>query len=162
MLTLGVSVLKTLVCVIALSGLASLAVAQGPVEGNRPVFPGNNIWNARVDQLPVNSSSSAWVHHWRIVAATPDFGSGTYKPIGIPYVTVPGSQTKYPATFTCQSESDPGPYAVPLTAPIEGGSSTGDRHAKTRLGTSSKASDQSARVSPEIVVSVWPLVRFFR
>ncbi len=30
-----------------------------------------------------------------------------------------------------------------------------------RLGTSSKASDQSARVSPEIVVSVWPSVRCF-
>jgi hypothetical protein len=32
----------------------------------------------------------------------PDFGSGLYDgaPIGIPYVTVPGTQTKYPATFT--------------------------------------------------------------
>ena len=61
MLTLGVSVLKTLVCVIALAGLASLAVAQGPVEGNCLVFPADNIWKARIDQLPVNSSSSAWV-----------------------------------------------------------------------------------------------------
>jgi hypothetical protein len=61
----------------------------------------------------------------------PDFGSGTYNggPIGIPFVTVPGTQTKYPATFTYQSESDTGPYAIPLNAPIEGGSaSTGDRH----------------------------------
>ena len=62
----------------------------------------------------------------------PDFGSGLWDggPIGIPYVTVPGTQSKYPATFTYQSESDIGPYAVPLNAPIEGGSSsTGDRHA---------------------------------
>ena len=61
----------------------------------------------------------------------PDFGSGLWDgaPIGIPYVTVPGTQTKYPATFTYQSESDTGPYAIPLNAPIEGGSSsTGDRH----------------------------------
>src|SRR6185503_10153333 len=37
---------------------------------------------------------------------------------------------KYPATFLYWDESDPGPYAVPLNAPIEGGSnSTGDRHA---------------------------------
>jgi hypothetical protein len=132
MLALGGSILKTLLCVIALAGLASLAVAQGPVEGNCPVFPADNIWNARVDQLPVNPSSSSWVS--TIGASSPlhpDFGSGTYngEPIGIPYVTVPGSQTKYPATFTYQSESDPGPYAIPLTAPIEGGStSTGDRH----------------------------------
>jgi len=33
-------------------------------------------------------------------------------------------------------------------------------YATSRLGTSSKASDQSARVSPEITVSVCPLVRF--
>jgi hypothetical protein len=61
----------------------------------------------------------------------PDFGSGTWNggPIGIPYVTVPGTQTKYLATFTYADESDPGPYAIPLNAPIEGGSSsTGDRH----------------------------------
>jgi hypothetical protein len=132
MLAFGVSILKTLRCVAVLAGLASLAVAQGPVEGNCPVFPADNIWNARVDQLPVNSSSSAWVSTIGPSSPLhPDFGSGTYngEPIGIPYVTVPGSQTKYPATFTYQSESDPGPYAIPLNAPVEGGSSsTGDRH----------------------------------
>jgi len=50
----------------------------------------------------------------------PDFGSGLYNaaPIGIPYVTVPGTQTQYPATFLYQSESDTGPYAIPLNAPI--------------------------------------------
>ncbi len=132
MLAFGVSILKTLRCVVVLAGLAGLAVAQGPVEGNCPVFPADNIWNARVDQLPVNPSSPAWVSTIGPSSPLhPDFGSGTYngEPIGIPYVTVPGSQTKYPATFTYQSESDPGPYAIPLTAPIEGGSSsTGDRH----------------------------------
>jgi hypothetical protein len=62
----------------------------------------------------------------------PDFGSGLYNgaPIGIPFVTVLGTQALYPATFTYQNESDTGPYAIPLSAPIEGGSSsTGDRHA---------------------------------
>jgi hypothetical protein len=34
-------------------------------------------------------------------------------------------------------------------------------YAICKLGTSSKAPDQSARVSPEIVVSVWPAVRCF-
>lgn len=101
--------------------------------GNCPVFPADNIWNTPIDQLPVMSTSqtlvntigaSAYVHA--------DFGAGTYNggPIGIPFITVPGTQTKYPATFLYWDESDPGPYAVPLTAPIEGGSSSnGDRHA---------------------------------
>ncbi len=123
---------KSLGLVIALSGLATFAAAQAPTIGNCTVLPADNIWNTRVDQLPVHPSSSTWVNTIGPSSPLhPDFGSGTYngEPIGIPYITVPGTQTKYPAAFTYQSESDPGPYAVPLNAPIEGGSaSTGDRH----------------------------------
>jgi hypothetical protein len=115
-------------------GFACTAAAQAPPIGATcTVFPANNIWNTAVDQLPVAANSSTYVN--TIGAATgvhPDFGSGTYDggPIGIPFITVPGTQTKYPATFQYADESDPGPYAVPLTAPIEGGSaSSGDRHA---------------------------------
>jgi hypothetical protein len=114
------------------TSLAGLAAGQPPTIGNCPVFPADNIWNTRIDQLPVHPSSSTWVNTIGTSAHLhPDFGSGLYngEPIGIPYVTVPGTQTKYPASFTYQSESDPGPYAIPLNAPIEGGSSsTGDRH----------------------------------
>ncbi len=116
-----------------LIAVAGCAFAQGPTVGTCAVFPADNIWNTRVDQLPVHASSSTWVS--TIGAAKglhADFGAGLWNggPIGIPFVTVPGTQTKYPATFTYQSESDAGPYAVPLNAPIEGGSaSTGDRHA---------------------------------
>ena len=110
---------------------AALAPAQQTI-GTCPVFPADNIWNTRIDQLPVSPNSVTWVNTIGPSSPLhPDFGSGTYdgEPIGIPYVTVPGTQTKYPATFTYQSESDPGPYATPLNAPIEGGSnSTGDRH----------------------------------
>jgi Bacterial Ig-like domain (group 2) len=109
------------------------ALAQAPSIGACSVLPADNIWNTAIDQLPVSASSSTWVS---TIGATsplhPDFGAGIWNgaPIGIPFVTVPGTQTKYPATFTYASESDPGPYAVPLTAPIEGGSAgTGDRHA---------------------------------
>jgi hypothetical protein len=112
---------------------AAHLMGQAPGLGNCPVFPTDNIWNTRIDQLPVHPSSSTWVNTIGASATLrADFGSGTYNggPIGIPYVTVPGTQTKYPATFLYQSESDPGPYAVPLNAPIEGGSaSDGDRHA---------------------------------
>ncbi|HTM12731.1 MAG TPA: hypothetical protein VL127_07455 [Bryobacteraceae bacterium] len=124
--------MKNIVPAALLLGLGSLASAQTPTIGNCAVLPADNIWNTRIDQLPVHPSSSTWVS--TIGASSPlhpDFGSGLYNggPIGIPYVTVPGTQTKYPATFTYQSESDTGPYAIPLNAPIEGGSSsTGDRH----------------------------------
>lgn len=117
---------------VPLIALARLAAAQTPTVGNCTVLPADNIWNTRIDQLPVSPNSSTWVNTIGPSSPLhPDFGSGTYngEPIGIPYITVPGTQTKYPATFTYQSESDPGPYAIPLNAPIEGGSaSTGDRH----------------------------------
>ena len=115
-----------------LVGIAASVCAHLPAFGSCPVFPADHIWNTPVDQLPVSPNSSMWVN--TIGAASslhPDFGSGTYngEPIGIPYVMVPGTQTMYPATFSYTSESDPGPYAIPLNAPIEGGStSTGDRH----------------------------------
>ena len=53
-----------------------------------------------------------------------DFGSGLWDggPIGIPYVTVPGTQPKVPVTFEYADESDPGPYPIPPDAPIEWGS----------------------------------------
>lgn len=112
--------------------LVSPASAQ-QVIGGCSVLPANNIWNTPINTLPVASSSATLVN---TIGATrgfhADFGSGVWDggPIGIPFVTVPGSQTKYPATFDYAEDSDKGPYAVPLTAPIEGGSaSTGDRHA---------------------------------
>lgn len=104
-----------------------------PTIGSCPVLPADNIWNTPIDHLPVATNSQTLVNTIGSSAYMhADFGSGTWNggPIGIPFITVPGSQTKYPATFLYQDESDPGPYAVPLTAPIEGGSnSTGDRHA---------------------------------
>src|SRR4051794_21699455 len=95
---------------------AGFASAQAPTVGNCAVLPADNIWNTRIDQLPVYTNSSTWTA--TIGASSPlhpDFGSGTYNggPVGIPYVTVPGTQTRYPATFLYSDESDPGPYAVP-------------------------------------------------
>jgi len=112
---------------------AGVAWAQPPMAGNCAIFPADNVWNTPVDTLPVAANSAAYVN--TIGASSPthaDFGSGLYQgaSIGIPWITVPGTQTKYPVTFDYADESDPGPYAIPLSAPIEGGSaSSGDRHA---------------------------------
>src|SRR5262249_12248606 len=112
--------------------VAAFCSAQQPTIGGCGVLPADNIWNTPVDTLPVSASSAAYVNP--IGASSPahaDFGSGTWNggPIGMPWVKVPETQTRYPATFQYADESDPGPYAVPLNAPVEGGSaSTGDRH----------------------------------
>lgn len=124
--------MKKIVSIALLLGSAGLVAAQTPTIGKCSVLPADDIWNTRIDQLPVHPSSSTWVNAIGPSSPLhPDFGSGLWEgePIGIPYVTVPGTQTKYPATFSDQSESDTGPYAIPLNAPIQGGSaSTGDRH----------------------------------
>ena len=98
-----------------------------------PVFPANNIWNTPVDTLPVDSGSDTYIA--TIGADTgihADFGSGLWEgaPIGIPYITVTQSQAHIDINYTAYGdESDPGPFPIPLDAPIEGGTdSDGDRH----------------------------------
>jgi hypothetical protein len=106
---------------------------RGPSIGGCAVFPANNIWNRRIDTLPLDASSQAYVNNIGTAAGLhPDFGSGTWngEPIGIPFATVPDTQPFVPIAFVWYGdESDPGPYPVPPNAPIEGGSnSSGDRH----------------------------------
>lgn len=98
-----------------------------------PVFPADHVWNTPINCLPVDSNSATYINSIGSTAGLhADFGAGLCSgaPMGIPYITVPASQPKYNVTFLYADESDAGPYAIPLDAPIEGGSaSTGDRHA---------------------------------
>jgi chitodextrinase len=117
--------------VLLLVGGATYA-QSGPMLGNCPVLPSNNVWNTPVDSLPVDTNSSAYIT--TIGAARglhPDFGAGLWDggPIGIPYNIVPGTQPRVAITFDYADESDPGPYPIPANPAIEGGKdSTGDRH----------------------------------
>ena len=100
------------------------------------ILPADNIWNTRVDGLPVHARSNDYVASIGTTATIhPDFGSGVWppgsdSPIGIPYVEVGPAQPDVAIVYTAYgSESDPGPFPIPPDAPIEGGpSSGGDRH----------------------------------
>jgi hypothetical protein len=117
-----------LVLLISLPAMHLSAAAQMPaaIDGC-PLFPADNVWNARVDTLPVDPHSNDYIA--TIGAATglhPDFGADwNGGPFGIPYTTVPGTQPPVAVTFDYVNESDPGPYPIPPDAPVEGGS---DRH----------------------------------
>jgi len=96
-------------------------------------FPAGHAFNTDITQAAVDSTSASILSSIGLTAnLRPDFGSGTWDggPIGIPYTVVSGTQAKVAIRFTAYgSESDPGPYPVPRTAPVEGGSSSaGDRH----------------------------------
>ena len=75
--------------------LVAGSISAQPTIGSCPVFPANNIWNQPVDHLPVASNSATLVNTIGSgVTLHADFGSGNYAgaPIGIPFVTVAGSQ----------------------------------------------------------------------
>jgi hypothetical protein len=105
---------------------------SGPSLGGCPMFPPDHIWNVRVDSLPVDDHSDAYIDSLgRDTGLHPDFGSGEWDgaPIGIPYVVAGGDTPRADVTFEYADESDQGPYPIPSDAPIEGGpNSDGDRH----------------------------------
>ena len=100
-------------------------------------FSADNDWNqdissASVDPNSANILASMGLH----TGLHPDFGSGPWDgaPIGIPYLVVGSAQPRVAVALTeYADESDPGPFPIPVSAPIEGqkldGSTfSGDRH----------------------------------
>ncbi|HET9907988.1 MAG TPA: hypothetical protein VFQ23_15160 [Anaerolineales bacterium] len=97
-----------------------------PALANCPMFPANNIWNARVDSLAVHAMSDAWIDSiGRDEGFHMDFGSGEWDGglIGIPYNVISGSTiSKSTVDFYYPDESDGGPYPIPDNPQIEYGS----------------------------------------
>ena len=88
-----------------------------------PIFPATNVWNRRVDGLPVASNSAALIAAIGLDSSLhPDFSATGY---GIPYNVVAASSPRSSVSFQYADESDPGPYPIPARPKIEGGS---DRH----------------------------------
>lgn len=98
----------------------------GPMINGCPVFPKDNFWNTRIDDLPIHPRSDAWIESiGRDQGFHMDFGSGEWDggPIGIPYNIVNGSALeKFDLTFYYPDESDAGPYPLPPDPLIEYGS----------------------------------------
>ena len=128
-----ISIAACLASAVAAFGSAELATGSTvPGAESCRVFPADNPWNRRVDNLPVHPRSDEIVRSiGRSEGLHPDFGSGRWDggPIGIPFTTVRRRQERVPVRFHYADESDPGPYPIPRDAPIEGGrNSDGDRH----------------------------------
>jgi hypothetical protein len=116
---------------ITLTAAASAPALSGPSLGGCLLFPADNIWNARVDGLPINAQSNAWIDTiGRGTGLHMDFGSGTWDggPIGIPYNLADAGTPKFKLDFYYPDESDPGPYPLPANVSIEWGS---DHHILT-------------------------------
>ncbi len=103
-----------------------------PLALDIAVFPIDNPWNTDISAFPVHPDSAAFINAiGRDGELHPSFGTvWEGAPNGIPYVVVAGSQTPVPIVYTAYGEeSDPGPFPIPDSAPVEGGAdSGGDRH----------------------------------
>jgi hypothetical protein len=113
----------------------SCTAAKADAE-NIQIFPADNPWNLDISASPIDPYNTQIIAEFSSNVIKADFGSGLWDgaPIGIPYIVVCGSQTRYSITFRSNGydgnygdESDAGPYAIPLNTPIEG-NGNGDSH----------------------------------
>jgi len=100
------------------------------------LFPVDNPLNQDISQAETDSRSDDIIAMIGDAMVKADFGSGLWEgnPIGIPFILVCDSQEKIPVVFRANdyddnygNESDPGPYPIPLDAPVEG-NGNGDSH----------------------------------
>ena len=98
-----------------------------PTFGGCQLFPADNAFNTRIDGLAVRSDSAT------VIARTTSLGANHMQfdvysdpAYGMYPISVPQSQALVPITYDQYgSDSDPGPFPIPLDAPQEGG---GDKH----------------------------------
>jgi hypothetical protein len=101
------------------------SAAKGPQEAGCPMFPANNALNRDISHAPVDPHSAQYIssigpggHLHPSFSSTPGYG--------MPYLIVGPSQPKVPVRFYLSPRSsDPGPYPIPLSAPIQGERSPG-------------------------------------
>jgi hypothetical protein len=113
-----------LTLVVTVSGLHTPVLAAPPPTSNCPLFPSTNVWNKRVDELPVAVNSARLIRTiGRDRPFHPDFGE--YLGYGIPYNVVDSDTPRRRVQFQYDDESDHVRYPIPAAPKIEGGS---DRH----------------------------------
>jgi hypothetical protein len=90
-------------------------------------FPATNVWNKRVDSLPVASNSATLMTTMGLTRTLhADFG--TFAGYGIPFNVVSSTTPLSTVSFTWPSESDQVGYPIPAHPLIEGAGAAGDRH----------------------------------
>ncbi len=117
-------------------GIVNCIVSDKAVLEDIEIFPSDNPVNRNIADAVVDPRSGAIISLIGSPSLHADFGSGLYEglPIGIPFILVCKDQSPLPVTFRGNdyddnygNESDPGPYPIPVSAPVEG-NGTGDSH----------------------------------
>ena len=114
------------------SKLAQLQVApapRGPAKiAGCPQFPEDNVWNTRIDKLPKDPATDAYLDSIGVTARLhADFGANLSS--GIPVTIVSTGITPAKIKFQYDAESDHIDYPLAHGVAIEGGTgASGDRH----------------------------------
>ncbi len=95
--------------------------------GCKQAFPTTNVWNRRIDSLPVRRDSATLIASMGTTRTLhPDFG--TFAGYGIPVNVVTKTTPRTTVQFDYDDESDHVPYPIPASPKIEGAGAGGDRH----------------------------------
>ncbi|HEY8438696.1 MAG TPA: hypothetical protein VIK65_08810 [Candidatus Limnocylindrales bacterium] len=106
--------------------VGSITTADAATSCPRP-FPSTNVWNRRIDTLPVRSDSKTLLTTMGLTRTLhPDFG--TFAGYGIPFNLVTSSTPRSTVSFLYAAESDKVAYPIPSNPKIEGAGAAGDRH----------------------------------
>lgn len=119
------------------TGTTTCSATLADVE-NLQLFPADNPWNLDISKAALDVNNTEIIKKLSSYTIKNDFGSGTWadKTIGIPYMVVCGDNKDFVNVVFRKnayddnygSESDAGPYNLPLNAPIEGEGKDGDSH----------------------------------
>jgi hypothetical protein len=110
------------------AGRAGAQRSPAPREYSCPILPTSNPLNQDISHAAIDPNSASYIAS---IGASlhlhADFGAN--RSYGIPFAVVGPRQPRVPIRFTeFGEESDPGPYPVPASAPVEGAGEEGDRH----------------------------------
>jgi len=98
------------------------ATVNSPSLSGIQIFPKDNIWNTRVDMLPVDANTDIYIH-FLVTETTLYPGLRHYIRNAIPYNVVNSTQRHQVVTFSRPAYSDDVGYPIPNNPLFEQGSS---------------------------------------
>ncbi|MEO5694645.1 MAG: hypothetical protein ABIQ72_16055 [Usitatibacter sp.] len=104
-------------CTFATLAAAAPVANAAQSFANCQIFPADNYWNTRIEQLAVHPSSDAWITSMGATTRLhPDCCNVVGSPYGFEPQAVPAAQPLVPIDYYPNvpvAESDPGPYPIP-------------------------------------------------
>ena len=85
--------------------------------GGCQILPANNIWNTRVDNLPVDPNSANYVNS--VGPSSPLFPDFWSNFSGLFINVVDSTQPRVPVSIGISAEADPGPFPIPPNALVQ-------------------------------------------